>query len=230
MAMGIQPWYLRNPPVEPEPEIEQAPLVDVEPPQHHTSENSSGTSVDVSLLDWDALEARVSACHLCELSETRTRTVFGVGNQQADLMIIGEAPGEEEDRQGEPFVGRAGKLLDAMLNAIGFARDQVYIANILKCRPPGNRNPHASEIICCESYLQRQIELVQPRMILALGRIAAHHLLMSEESIAALRRRQHSYNGIPLRVSYHPAYLLRSPLEKRKSWQDLIQVKRAIYS
>ncbi|MDH5736298.1 MAG: uracil-DNA glycosylase, partial [Gammaproteobacteria bacterium] len=134
----------------------------------------------------------------------------------------------DEDRQGEPFVGHAGHLLDAMLQAIGLDRQKVYIANVLKCRPPDNRKPHTSEIVCCDAYLQQQIKLVQPKIILALGRIAAQHLLVSHETLAVLREKKHTYNGIAMRVSYHPAYLLRKPIEKRKSWQDLLAVKQLL--
>ena len=174
---------------------------------------------------WQRLEQAVSGCCKCELHQTRTQTVFGVGDTNADLLIIGEAPGRDEDLQGEPFVGRAGQLLNAMLAAIGFTRAQVYIANILKCRPPNNRDPRVEEAEACNPWLQQQVELIQPAAILALGRIAAHHLLNTEQSLASLRGRQHQYAGIPLIVSYHPAYLLRKPVDKRKSWQDLKRVK-----
>jgi uracil-DNA glycosylase family 4 len=163
----------------------------------------------------------VAACTKCELHRTRTQTVFGTGERHADLLIIGEAPGRDEDLRGEPFVGRAGQLLNAMLLAIGFQREQVYIANILKCRPPNNRDPRIEEAAACSPYLQAQIELIRPKVILALGRIAAHNLLNTDDSLGALRGRRHNYAGVPLIVSYHPAYLLRSPSEKRKSWQDL---------
>jgi len=179
---------------------------------------------------WQQLEQAVSSCKKCELHTSRTQTVFGVGNKNADLLIIGEAPGRDEDVQGEPFVGRAGQLLNAMLAAIGFQRDQVYIANILKCRPPNNRDPKPEEAAACNSWLQQQIELIQPGVILALGRIAAHNLLNTDQSLAALRAKQHDYAGIPLIVSYHPAYLLRKPIEKRKSWQDLKRIKLLLNS
>jgi DNA polymerase len=181
------------------------------------------TITDVSTLDWGALENVVSGCQLCELSQTRTQAVFGVGNQQADIMLIGEAPGAEEDKQGEPFVGRAGQLLNAMLKAVGFERDEVYIANILKCRPPQNRDPSPEEAAQCWPYLRRQIELVQPKVILALGRIAAQRLLQTNTSLARLRGKLHYLDDIsvPVMVTYHPAYLLRAPQEKRKSWEDL---------
>ena len=146
------------------------------------------------------------------------------------MLIIGEAPGRDEDLQGEPFVGRAGQLLNAMLAAIGLQREQVYIANILKCRPPNNRDPGIEEAQACSSWLQQQIALIQPDVILALGRIAAHNLLNSDQSLGALRGKQHSYAGIPLIVSYHPAYLLRKPVEKRKSWQDLKRIKSILHN
>lgn len=179
---------------------------------------------------WQQLERSVAGCTKCELHGSRTQTVFGVGSRNADLLIIGEAPGRDEDLQGEPFVGRAGQLLNAMLAAIGLRRQQVYIANILKCRPPNNRDPRPEEAAACNPWLQQQIELIQPAVILALGRVAAHNLLNTEQSLAALRNRQHDYAGIPLIVSYHPAYLLRKPGEKRKSWQDLKRVRAMINS
>ncbi len=179
---------------------------------------------------WQQLEQAVSSCTKCELHTSRTQTVFGVGNKSADLLIIGEAPGRDEDLQGEPFVGRAGQLLNAMLAAIGFQREQVYIANILKCRPPNNRDPKPEEVGACNTWLQQQIELIQPDVILALGRIAAHKLLNTDQSLGALRGKQHNYAGIPLIVSYHPAYLLRKPVEKRKSWQDLKRIKLLLNS
>jgi len=179
--------------------------------------------VDILTLDWTALEAAVNTCTRCRLSETRSNTVFGVGNRKADWMVIGEAPGAEEDRQGEPFVGRAGQLLNAMLKAIGLAREEVYIANILKSRPPQNRDPQSDEVAACEPFLRRQIQLIQPRIILALGRIAAQNLLKTATPIGKLRGQQYTYPGtaIPLVVTYHPAYLLRTPSEKRKAWEDL---------
>ena len=179
----------------------------------------------VADLGWDALQQHIAACKSCELHRTRKQTVFGTGSQQADLLIIGEAPGADEDRQGEPFVGKAGKLLNAMLKAIGFERNQVYIANILKCRPPGNRDPHVDEASHCEPYLIRQIELTAPKVILAVGRVSAQNLLKSTDTLGRLRGRTHHFGttNIPLVVTYHPAYLLRSPEQKAKSWQDLQQ-------
>jgi DNA polymerase len=172
-------------------------------------------------LDWDALEAAVRDCRLCGLCETRTQTVFGTGERKARLMVIGEAPGAEEDRRGEPFVGRAGQLLNSMLAAAGFERSQVYIANVLKCRPPDNRDPGALEAAQCLPYLRRQIELVGPAAILCVGRIAAQRLLGREEPLARMRGQVHEFGGVPVVVTYHPAYLLRSPTEKRKAWTDL---------
>jgi uracil-DNA glycosylase family 4 len=174
-------------------------------------------------LDWEQLRARVAACTRCALSKTRTQTVFGVGDPNADWLIVGEAPGAEEDRRGEPFVGRAGQLLNSMLRAIGLAREQVYIANVLKCRPPGNRDPEPQESAECLPYLERQIALLQPKIMLAVGRIAAQNLLKTEAPLARLRQQVHSFGvaRLPLVITYHPAYLLRTPADKRKAWEDL---------
>jgi uracil-DNA glycosylase family 4 len=181
----------------------------------------------VAHLDWTELEARVSTCTLCTLHATRTRPVFGVGDRNARWMVIGEAPGADEDRQGEPFVGRAGQLLNSMLKAMGLAREQVYIANILKSRPPNNRDPRPEEVRACIPFLYRQIELVNPRMILCVGRIAAQNLLNTDAAIGKLRGRLHKLaTGRPMVVTYHPAYLLRSPGEKRKAWDDLVLAMR----
>ena len=173
--------------------------------------------------DWPQLRERVAACTRCGLSATRTQTVFGVGNLQAEWLVVGEAPGAEEDRQGEPFVGRAGQLLNAMLRAIGLKREQVYIANVLKCRPPQNRDPVAAETMECLPYLDRQIALLRPKIMLVVGRIAAQNLLRTDAKLGSLRQQVHSFgpSGVPLIVTYHPAYLLRSPAEKRKAWEDL---------
>jgi uracil-DNA glycosylase len=177
---------------------------------------------EVAALDWEALEARVSTCERCRLCEKRTKTVFGVGDRQADWMLIGEAPGENEDKQGEPFVGQAGKLLDSMLRALDLARGRnVYIANVVKCRPPGNRNPEPDEVARCEPYLQRQVALVKPKLIVALGRVSAQNLLKTDASISSLRGRVHRYEDVPVVVTYHPAYLLRSLPDKAKAWVDL---------
>jgi DNA polymerase len=179
---------------------------------------------------WERLAAEVRACTLCALHKTRTQTVFGVGRRDAELLVIGEAPGADEDAQGEPFVGRAGQLLNAMLRAIGLPRGDVYIANILKCRPPGNRDPQPDEASRCTPYLSRQIALVNPRAILAVGRIAAQWLLQTDAPIGRLRGRVFRYgeSGTPLLVTYHPAYLLRSPLQKATAWADLCMVKELL--
>jgi DNA polymerase len=171
-----------------------------------------------------SLQQQVAQCTACGLHQGRTQTVFGVGNEQADLMIVGEAPGFHEDQQGEPFVGRAGQLLTAMIKAIGFTRQDVYIANILKCRPPNNRDPLAEEVASCTPFLQQQIKLVQPKLLLAVGRIAAHYLLNTKSSLESLRGKVHSYgeNNTPLIVTYHPAYLLRNPSDKKKAFVDLL--------
>ena len=180
--------------------------------------------------EWEVLRESVASCQQCELHCGRTQTVFGVGDQHADWLIIGEAPGAEEDRQGEPFVGRAGKLLNSMLFAVGLQREQVFIANILKCRPPNNRDPKPEEVDACSSYLREQIDLIQPKIILAVGRIAAQNLMKTETPIGKMRGQRYQYadTGIPLVVTYHPAYLLRSPREKRKVWQDL-QLAMRVY-
>jgi uracil-DNA glycosylase family 4 len=178
---------------------------------------------NVATMDWPALEDAIKRCTLCDLHKTRTQGVVGVGNRAAQWMVIGEAPGAEEDRQGEPFVGRAGLLLNSMLKAIGLAREQVFIANILKSRPPGNRDPRPEEVRACIPYLYRQIELIDPRLILCVGRIAAQTLLQVDTPIGKLRGTVHRIVGDrPMIVTYHPAYLLRSPGEKRKSWSDLL--------
>jgi uracil-DNA glycosylase len=174
--------------------------------------------------DWEALQAEVSGCVKCGLAATRTRTVFGVGNPHADWLVIGEAPGAEEDRQGKPFVGAAGKLLDAMLQAIGLSRDtNVFVANMLKCRPPGNRDPKPEEVAACLPYLMRQIAAIKPKLILTVGRIAAQNLLATDVPLGRLRGRVHRFGPLStaLIVTYHPAYLLRTPAEKRKAWEDL---------
>jgi uracil-DNA glycosylase family 4 len=202
-AMGIQQWVARS--------VAGADKTDM---------RDTGR---VEAPDWQSLEARVSTCTRCVLHKSRNRTVFGTGRRDADWLVIGEAPGAEEDRQGEPFVGRAGQLLTEMLLAIGLQRTDVYVTNILKCRPPNNRNPLPEEVRCCHDYLQQQIVLVDPVLILGVGGVAAHSLLQTDTPIGRLRGRIHQYGepGIPLIVTYHPSYLLRSPLEKRKVWDDL---------
>jgi uracil-DNA glycosylase family 4 len=185
------------------------------------------TRPDVAALDWAALRAAVAACRACALCESRQQTVFGVGHPHSHWMVVGEAPGEQEDRQGEPFVGPAGQLLDNMLRSIGLTRSdapperQVFIANTLKCRPPKNRNPDPAETAQCAPFLERQIALVAPRIILAMGRFAAQALLASNAPLGKLRGRVHQYRGVPVVVTYHPAYLLRTPADKARAWEDL---------
>ena len=180
-------------------------------------------------LDWIPLKAAVSGCVKCGLHKTRTQTVFGVGDENADWMLIGEAPGAEEDRLGDPFVGQAGKLLDNMLAAIGLSRrTNVYIANVLKCRPPGNRNPMPEEVAQCSPYLLQQIALTQPKLIVAMGRFAAQTLLETSASISSLRGKVHRYAGVPLIVTYHPAYLLRTLEDKAKAWEDLLFARKTM--
>jgi len=205
-ALGIDVWVPRD---QVDPEIEVAEPV-----------------LAADGLGWAALRDTVAACTRCKLHESRTQTVFGTGYPNADWMIIGEAPGAEEDRRGEPFVGRAGKLLDEMLQAVGQGRDSVFIANILKCRPPNNRDPEPAESAECRGYLERQIQLVQPKIILAVGRIAAHLLLDTDTPVGRLRGTTHYLDKTPLIVTYHPAYLLRSPSQKSKSWDDLCLARR----
>jgi len=212
-AMGIDVWLPRD--------AEEPPG-----PEGSIASKDRAPGVLAPTADWSELRDCVADCTRCELSQSRTNTVFGIGNPNADWMIIGEAPGAEEDRQGEPFVGRAGKLLDQMMLAIGQSRESIFIANILKCRPPNNRDPKPDEMAACREYLERQIALIQPKIILAVGRIAAQNLLGSDEPVGRMRGRAHDLGGIPLVVTYHPAYLLRSPSQKRKSWSDLCLATR----
>lgn len=190
--------------------------------------DEGGTAVQTDLsaiaaMDWDALREAVLHCTRCDLHKTRTQGVFGTGDPHAEWLIVGEAPGAEEDRLGEPFVGQAGKLLDAMLAAIGLKRgENVYIANVLKSRPPRNRDPLPEEVAACLPYLERQIDLIQPKLVLAMGRFAAQSLLVTDTAISRLRGRVHSYRGFPLVVTYHPAYLLRNPADKARAWEDLL--------
>ena len=183
----------------------------------------------IARMDWDDLKATVATCTACGLRKTCTQTVFGVGDERADWLLVGEAPGAEEDARGEPFVGQAGKLLDGMLAGIDLKRgEDVYIANVLKCRPPGNRNPEHAEVAQCSPFLTRQVELIQPKLILAMGRFACQTLLDTDASIASLRGRLHRYQGVPLIVTYHPAYLLRSLPDKAKAWEDLCFARRTM--
>lgn len=174
------------------------------------------------------LEASLSGCKLCPLSKQRKNIVFGAGNPQARLVLVGEAPGREEDEKGDPFVGEAGKLLDKILLAMHLSRDEVYICNVLKCRPPGNRDPQADEIAACEPFLQQQLALIQPELIVTLGRFAAQELLKTKQPIGKLRGHWHEYEGIPLMPTFHPAYLLRNPAGKRPVWEDMKQVMRRL--
>ena len=260
-AMGLRVWarpeLKSEVDGEPRPEIgpelrselkgqpEPAPVMMARPAPEHTTQAAAGAAVQRSVpqrepnpsedaiasLDWPGLQAAVAACQACGLCQTRTQTVFGVGHPQAQWMIVGEAPGEQEDLRGEPFVGTAGQLLDNMLRAVGLTRGdgsgeglaerQVYIANTLKCRPPRNRNPEPEELARCRPYLDRQIALVRPRIILAMGRFAVQSLLGSSEPIGRLRGRVHELDGVPVIVTYHPAYLLRNLTDKARAWEDL---------
>ncbi len=193
------------------------------------AETATGAGAERRFGDWDSLARAVAECTACKLHRTRTQGVLGVGDREADWLVIGEAPGADEDAQGEPFVGQAGKLLDQMLAAIGLARgDNVYIANVLKSRPPGNRNPEPDEIAACMPYLLAQIELIRPKIILALGRFAAQNLLQTDEPIGRLRGRVHRFRDIPLVVTYHPAYLLRNLPDKARAWEDLCLARRTM--
>ena len=212
-ALGIDVWVPRGQASEPAPVPAGATV-----------------SADILTADWEELRATVAACTRCPLHQHRIQTVFGVGNRDADWMIIGEAPGAEEDRRGEPFVGRAGKLLDEMLRAVGLDRSTAFIANILKCRPPNNRDPAAEEAAACRGYLEQQIDMINPRLILAVGRIAAQQLLHSKSAVGRMRGRVHWLNNrqVPVVVTYHPAYLLRSPSQKRKVWEDLCLARQTV--
>ena len=190
---------------------------------------AGGGEIDIPHMDWAQLKAKVAGCTDCKLRAGCTQTVFGVGDEKAEWMLVGEAPGAEEDRLGEPFVGQAGKLLDNMLAAVGLARSRnVYIANVLKCRPPGNRNPEPDEVAKCSPHLLRQIELIRPKLIVAMGRFAAQTLLGTDATIASLRGKVHRYAGVPLIVTYHPAYLLSNLPDKSKSWADLLFAAQTI--
>jgi uracil-DNA glycosylase len=221
-ALGIDRWVSRS--AVPEPEgVPLAPPVSRQAAVPATTVAVPATRQIEPAGDWATLRQNVAGCVACELCKTRTQTVFGVGNTQAEWLVIGEAPGAEEDRQGEPFVGRAGQLLNAMLLAIGLPRETVFIANVLKCRPPGNRDPRPEEVSRCLPFLRQQIALLQPKVILVVGRIAAQTLLASDAPLARLRGKLHQFGdaGTPLVVTYHPAYLLRTPADKRKAWEDL---------
>jgi DNA polymerase len=226
-ALGVEVWTLRTGSGgQRRPAPAAAPVAGPIPepgPGSASGPVAAPPAAGVDEAAWESLRAQVSACTRCGLCKSRTQTVFGVGDRRSELLVVGEAPGAEEDRRGEPFVGRAGQLLDSMLRAMGRPRETVYIANVLKCRPPGNRDPEAAEVASCLPYLQRQIELLSPRMILVVGRIAAQNLLGTSEPIGRLRGRMHRFGvgQTPVIVTYHPAYLLRSPAEKRRAWADL---------
>ena len=216
-AMGIDVWVPRAS-VRNEQQVSSDSATDNDDPK--TQESATD--------NWDVLQAEVANCTKCALCATRTQTVFGSGNKQADWMLVGEAPGQHEDEQGLPFVGNARLLLTEMLRAIGLTREEVFITNILKCRPPNNRDPHADEVESCNDYLQRQQQLIKPKIILAVGRVAAQTLLKTDESLARLRGRVHAFNNTPVVVVYHPAYLLGSLPDKRKAWQDLTHAMQTI--
>jgi uracil-DNA glycosylase len=183
---------------------------------------AQGRADAIKQMDWQSLQDCVANCEACVLSKTRTQTVFGVGDPHAQWLLVGEAPGAEEDHKGEPFVGQAGKLLDNMLAAIALKRGQnVYIANVLKCRPPANRDPQGEEVTQCDPFLKRQVELIKPKLIIALGKFAAQSLLNTTSTIGSLRGKLHDYHGVPVIVTYHPAYLLRTLADKAKAWEDL---------
>ena len=241
-AIGVEGWERRNMPAPPAA-VEAAQLPMEVPPETSSIQRQAPVSKSIERVvrppvvrarpdeplsadaqsQWESLTAEVLSCTKCALHSTRTQGVFGVGNRRAEWLIIGEAPGAEEDRRGEPFVGRAGQLLNAMLKAVGLPREQVFIANVLKSRPPGNRDPKPDEVAACLPYLMRQIALLQPRLMLAVGRIAAQNLLATDMALGRLRGQVHHFGELntPLIVTYHPAYLLRSPADKRKAWEDL---------
>ena len=225
-AMGVQLWQRRQV-VQAAPQVPSSPTVQV------ADEPTVNPILPVATLpprpirlpaDWGELEMGVAHCQVCELHQQRTHAVLGAGSRSAAWMFVGEAPGADEDQQGEPFVGKAGQLFNLMLNALGLARQEVYMTNIVKCRPPGNRDPHVDELASCSGYLQQQVALVKPRIIVAVGRIAAHSLLHNDLAVGVLRGKEHRYGDAhtPVVVTYHPAYLLRAPHEKRKAWEDLL--------
>jgi len=235
-ALGIDRWVRRNAPAEVSaPEASAVSVVATATVPAATPLARKAPSPDWAPLpptaDWGVLRERVAACVACDLCKTRTQTVFGVGNTRADWLVIGEAPGADEDRKGEPFVGAAGQLLNAMLLAIGLPRETVFIANILKCRPPGNRDPNPEQVSRCLPFLSNQIALLQPKIILAVGRIAAQNLLATDAPLGRLRGKLHHFGeaNTPMVVTYHPAYLLRTPADKRKTWEDL-KFARATYA
>lgn len=216
-AMGIQVWVPKARGLVPK----SSAVIEKSMPEDVHSEADAEP-------EWEKLEAEVVVCTKCRLCETRTQTVFGSGSRSSDWMVIGEGPGQHEDEQGKPFVGRAGLLLTEMLRAAGLEREEVFITNIVKCRPPNNRDPKPDEVLSCHDYLQRQMALIKPKIILAVGRISAQTLLKTAAPVSRLRGKVHMLDEIPLVVVYHPAYLLRSLLEKRKAWQDLQLAMRTV--
>ena len=239
--MGITQWVLRDPQGSSEPPVGSGPAAPVESPALEAEAPSESTDAptapapepvapDSEILTLDSLRSQVADCTACELSQSRSNTVFGEGPGQADWMFVGEAPGQQEDLQGRPFVGRAGSLLTQMLLALGLKREQVFIANTLKCRPPSNRDPQPQELQACEKFLLAQIELVQPEVMVALGRFSAQALTATEQPLSRLRGRVYQYGPaqIPLVVTYHPAYLLRQPADKGKVWADLLLAHRQL--
>ena len=228
--MGIDVWKMRDDQLQDDKETslsESNEIMDAESDDLHVDSQDNVESMDLV-----QLRNKVAACQACRLSDSRTNTVFGAGSEKADLMFIGEGPGAEEDLQGLPFVGRAGKLLSSMIFALGLEREDVFISNVVKCRPPNNRDPQPQEAKACSQYLKRQIELISPKIIVALGRVSAQLLLDTELPLARLRGTVHKYHDtdVDLIVTYHPAYLLRKPTEKAKSWDDLWQVKQIVSS
>ncbi len=225
-SMGIDVWKLR------ESDTETGDESEADTTSSHLEHPSSTSNVDLRHLDLAVVENLVSNCEKCVLSKTRNKTVFGSGSENAQIMFIGEAPGKDEDLQGLPFVGRAGTLLTAMISALGYKRDEVYICNVVKCRPPNNRDPRQAEANACSAYLRRQIEFISPSVIVALGRISAQLLLDTELPLARLRGKSHKLFdlGVNLIVTYHPAYLLRKPIDKSKSWEDLWQARQILKS
>ncbi|HSW11537.1 MAG TPA: uracil-DNA glycosylase [Solimonas sp.] len=243
-ALGIEQWSLRSaapavvepelpasPPARERPPLPSAPASRAEMPSRPAAPPPVVVAAPLAPVevpqDWTGLREMVKDCRRCKLCTTRTQTVFGVGVETAPLMVVGEGPGADEDAQGEPFVGKAGKLLDEMLRAIGRSRcDNTFIANVVKCRPPGNRDPETDEVEACRPYLEQQIRLVKPKLIVGLGRIAAQRLLGTDAPLSRLRGPLHEYgpDKTPLLITYHPAYLLRSPREKAKSWEDLKKI------
>ncbi len=211
--------------------MQRAPTTKVSPPPKANvivAAPDPARAARIAQLDWDGLKAEAADCTACGLCKQRKQAVLGVGSNDGPWLFVGEGPGAEEDEQGEPFVGQAGKLLDAMLAAAGLQRGrEVYIANVVKCRPPGNRNPAPDEALACAPFLDRQIDLIQPRIIVALGKIALTRLTGSDASMSSMRGQMHSYRGIPVVATYHPSYMLRTPVEKLKSWEDLMYAKRA---